>query len=289
MTAVKTKTRDKRAAAPTLREQRRLERRCEALHAEVHALERARAELCSVLSHDLRNPLTLIHWNSQILGRHVPEGGANRLLETMKRAAAEMSQILDDLSDASRIPDGRLILRFTRCDLAEIIEAAVAPSRAGAAAKDVAFAVEIEEGLGPLSCDHDRLGRVLAGLVAGALRRTPRGGSMAVRAGLAGGLLRIRIEDSGVDVPEHERASLFELPPAVPPGTARIAARALSPALGLFVARGVMEAHGGHVAFEGEPGKGSRFVLALPLDQDDGAASGPGHDGGHPRPPGGLH
>ncbi len=273
MTAAKTKTRDKRAVAPSVREQRRLERRCEALHAEIHALERARAELCSVLSHDLRNPLTLIHWNSQLLGRHLPAEGPTRLLDTMKRAAAEMSQILDDLSDASRIPDGRLILRFTRITVACVVEAAVAPSRAGAASKEVALAVHVEEGIGPLSCDQDRLVRVLAGLVAGALRRTPRGGSMAVRAGVAGELLRIVVEDAGVDVPDHERASLFELPPAVPPGVSR-AARALSPALGLFVARGVLEAHGGHVTFEGEPGCGSRFVLALPLDQDEGAVSG---------------
>ena len=270
MTAAKNKTRDKSAPAPSVREQRRLERRCQALHAELHALERARAELCSVLSHDLRNPLTLIHWNSQILARHLPEGGPHRLLDTMKRAAAEMSQILDDLSDASRLPDGRLLLRVSRGDVAELIEAAVAPSRVGAAAKEIALEVDVAADLGPARWDHDRLGRVLASLVAGALRRTPRSGSMAVRVHLAGDLVRLTVEDSGVDVPDHERASLFELPPGPPPGISR-GARALSPALGLFVARGVMEAHGGHIAFEGEPGKGSRFVLTLPLDQGEEA------------------
>jgi len=271
MTAAKIKTREKRVGATpvsSIREQRRLERQCEALRAEVHALERARAELCSVLSHDLRNPLTLVHWNSQLLGRHLPEGGPHRLLDTMKRAAVEMSQILDDLSDASRIPDGRLLLRFAPTNLPELIEAAVAPSRSGATAKQVDITVELDPGLGTACCDHDRLCRVLAGLVAGALRRTPRGGSLKVRASLEGPLARILVEDSGMDIPEYELASLFELPPAVPPGVSR-GSRALSPAIGLFVARGVMEAHGGHIAFEGEPGKGSRFVLALPLDPGD--------------------
>ncbi len=268
MTVAKIKTREKRAPASAGREQRRLERRCDALRAEVHALERARAELCSVLSHDLRNPLTLIHWNSQLLGRHLPEGSPQRLLDTMKRAALEMSQILDDLSDASRIPDGRLVLHFSHGALAELIEGAVAPSRAGAAAKEITLAVEVEAGLGEACWDHDRLGRVLAGLVAGALRRTPRGGSMGVRAHLAEGLVHLTVEDSGMEIPEAERASLFELPPAAPPGVSR-GARALSPALGLFVARGVVEAHGGHIAFTGEPGRGSRFVLAVPLDQGE--------------------
>jgi signal transduction histidine kinase len=277
MTQAKTKTRDKRAAAPPAREPRsrtsaRLELRCEALRAEIHELERARAELCSVLSHDLRNPLTLIHWNTQILGRHLPDDGPHRLLDTMKRAAAEMSQILDDLADASRIPDGRLILRLTRADLPALVEAAVAPSRPGAAAKDITLQVEIDAGLGEACCDHDRVGRVLAGLVAGALRRTPRGGSIAVRAQLGDGVVRILIEDSGVDVPEYERASLFDLPPAVPPGVSR-GSRALSPAIALFVARGVLEAHGGHIRFEGEPNRGSRFELALPLEPEDEGAS----------------
>jgi len=270
MTQVMTKPSGKRAGASAAREQRRLERRCETLRMEIHALERARAELCSVLSHDLRNPLTVILWSTQMLGKSLPgEAGARRNLDAIGRASEEMSQMLHDLSDAARIPDGRLQLSRASGDVAALVEQSVAASRTLAQTKQLTLAVEIEPKLGPVRWDRDRMARVLGGLVSNAVRITPKGGSIAVRAerfvesGREG--VRLSVEDRGPGIPADQRASLFDLPAAPQPG-APGRARVQSPGVALFVAQGVVEAHGGRIWVESEPGQGSKFVMALPAE-----------------------
>jgi signal transduction histidine kinase len=261
--------------------ERRLERRCEALRNELEALERDRAELCSALSHDLRNPLTVVVWSSQILARVLPPGDAGRRhVDTIARAAEEMNQILYDLSDAARISDGRLAsaLCLERGDVAALVEQALAPNRGLVETKQVALEVDVAADLAPLQCDRERVARVLAGLVSNAVRRTPKQGAVAVRAAgfvddgfgdgapiVSGGRegLRFAVEDAGPDVPVDDRAWLFALPKAPEPGAPR---RPRTHAVSLYVARGIIEAHGGRMWIEGRPDRGSRLIFTLPWE-----------------------
>jgi signal transduction histidine kinase len=267
MTLPKKRPTSKRIATAGRATELRLERRCEALRAELEALERGRAELCSVLSHDLRNPLTAVIWSTQLLARQVPAGDSGRRhLDVIVRATEEITQMLDELSDAARIPDGQLALRLVLqpVEVGALVERAVAPSRALSQSKEIDLSIAVPAGLGQVMWDGDRVARVLAGLVSNAVRRTPRRGAVTLRAArrTEGGTdgVRIAVEDGGPDIAEKERESLFELPTVLPPGVPR----PVSPALGPFVARGVIEAHGGRIWIEGEPGRGTTFVLTLP-------------------------
>jgi signal transduction histidine kinase len=267
-------TRSGRKRAPPTAErrtERRLERRCEALRAELAALERDRAELCSVLSHDLRNPLTVVVWSTQLLARRIgPEDASRRHLDAVTRAAEELNQMLHDLSDAARIPDGRLptALSLEPCEPAALVEQVVTSIRPSAENKHLTFTVTVAGGLPSLRCDRERIARVLGWLLANAVRRTPRGGALSLRAAASTGggapSLRIVVEDGGPHIAPEDRAAIFRFPSAPPSGTAR-RPRAMSPTLALFVARGVAEAHGGELDLDGDPAHGARFVLTLPL------------------------
>jgi signal transduction histidine kinase len=264
--------RGRKRAAPADRSstERLLGARSDALRAEIAALERDRAELCSVLSHDLRNPLTVVVWSAQMLARRLPpEDASRRALDAVARAADEMNQMLLDLSDAARIHDGRLpaALALEACEPAALVEQAAASTRVMAQSKALTITLDVPPELPPLLCDRERIARVLGGILGNAARRTPRGGAVSVHAARVGDggrdALRIVVEDGGPEIAREDRATLFSLPAAPSPGAPR-RPRTMTPAIALFVARGVVEAHGGELDLESEPGQGARFVLTLP-------------------------
>jgi signal transduction histidine kinase len=283
MTTPRTKRPSQRAMRATVASvaEKRLERRCETLRRELDILEHARAELCSVLSHDLRNPLTVVVWSGQVLARALPPGDpARRHVDTIARATEEMNQILFDLSDVARIVERRLgaSLAIEPGAVGALVEQAIAPNRGLVQSKEIALAVDVAPGLRELHCDRERVSRLLSGLVGSAARRTPKHGTVAVRVAgfvdvgfgdgapiVTGGHegLRVTVEDAGPDIPAEDRAALFALPVAPLPGAPR---RPRTQAVSLYVARGIIEAHGGRMWLEGRPDRGSRFVFTLPWE-----------------------
>ena len=255
------------------REERRLAARCEALEEQMEALERARAELCSVLSHDLRNPLTVILWSAQGLTKHLPaDHPGRRQLDTIRRASDELNQMLDDLSDASRIRDGRLKLTLGSHTIASLVDGALASIRTLREAKEITLDLQLADGLGPVRCDGERLTRVLAHLLSRAIRLTPKHEVITLRAepraGEDGGGMRVSIDDVGPPLTGDDRAAFFDLPTAQPLDEPR-RPWARGPGLALFAAAGIAEAHGGRLEIEDAPRGGTRFVLSLLASADD--------------------
>jgi signal transduction histidine kinase len=263
-------------AAPGKGEGPALRAEIAALRAEIDALTRDRAELCSALSHDLRNPLTVVVWSAQLLARRVPEGDpARRHLDGVTRAAEELNQMLSELSDAARIPDGRLarVIEPTEDALAPLLEQAAAASRPQIEAKGLALTLDLPPDLGAIACDRERITRLVASLVAGAVRRSPKGGAVRVSAGRRGAgareEVRISVEDRGPVIEPVDREVIFTLPAATPPGETR-RPRPAGSAIALFVARGVAEAHGGRIWVDPAADQGARFVLSLPVSPSSG-------------------
>lgn len=262
----------KRAARMVAGRRQREERAVfDAVRTEADDAARSRPVLLSLLSHDLRNPLSVILVSLRILGRSVAEGDpARRHLDAISRASDEIQGILQDMSDAARIEEGRLTLTLTREDVASMIAQATSAAHRAASAKDVTIDAGPAEGLGTVMCDRERIQRLLAALVANAVRVTPRGGAVIIRGEVdEEGAVRVTVTDKGHGIPEELVAHVFELPGGVPSGQhARIPGTTLS----LYSARGVVEAHGGSIDFEPAPGGGTMFVLTLPGEEAQGGA-----------------
>jgi signal transduction histidine kinase len=252
---------------------RRLERLCDALREEAEWARRDQTELCSTLSHDLKNTINVLMVSTQMLARAVPaDAPARRYLDALARAGDELNQMAQDVSDAARINEGELEVTVKRVAAASLVEEAVLAVRPLAQSKAIVVTADVSPGLGEVLCDRARLVRVLAVLAGNAIRFTPKAGAITFRAEPDDEGARFSVTDTGPGIAPEHRAALFARPfaprdPArgAPPRRARYRATQGS-GLALFVARGVIEVHGGRVWVESEPGRGSTFFFTLPGD-----------------------
>ena len=194
----------------------------------------------------------------------LPPERATRFLNHLHAEAGRLGRIVTELLDLARIEAGRgLQLTREAVDLAEMIERNVELFATEHRRHRFEWALSSEAP--PLSADRDALDRMLKNLLSNAVKYSPRGGRVAVAAGLAAdrpGMIELLVEDDGVGIPATHLPRIFERYVRVPnPETA--AARGLG--LGLCLVKALAEAHGGHVEVESLPGKGSRFRLLLPV------------------------
>jgi signal transduction histidine kinase len=164
----------------------------------------------------------------------------------------------DELLDASRIQAGRIELRVEPCEVGGLVRAALDAQQGFAAERRIALRGEVLPGLPPVQADAERVGLVLANLLQNAVRHSPPGGAVAVRAFEAGSEVRFEVDDAGSGVPPEHREAIFEkyfrLPGAPKGGVG----------LGLFIAREIVQAHGGAIGVEpGRSGRGSTFWFTL--------------------------
>lgn len=248
------------------REHRELQVRYDALQAEHVASEQRRAELLSLIAHDLKNPLSPLVICLQLLTRSIPlDHAARRSVELIKRSADELGAAIDELSDVASIDLGKLAIgrQLAPADAGEMIAEAVEATRRRIA--DRRLDVAVAEGLPPVLCDRHRMVRVLVDLIIRALRITPRDAGVAIRAQRGDdGAVVISVTDGGPAVPDTYRHKFFELPAS----TAQQRATGQELALSLYVARGIVEAHGGWMEMEseGEGERGNTVSLTLPGD-----------------------
>lgn len=231
----------------------------EALRAELEEDAAARPMLLSLLSHDLRNSLGVLPTSLGLLGRALPQDHAGRRhVEMIRRAVEDLTRLLDTMSEASRIDRGLTRVNVGLHDARQLLADAV--GAVGRDARDKKIVVTVAPDIKAVRCDRDKLVRVLSALTCRALRMTNKLGSVDVRAQHEGVGVRITIADNGVPIPARNLDAVFDIP------RDDSAQRATGPCfvLDLFVARGVVEAHGGQVSVESAPGAGTAFHILLP-------------------------
>ena len=224
---------------------------------------RAREEVLAIVSHDLRNPLSAIAMAAKLLLKQVDDGDreARRKMTAMiVRAAERMAAQVERLLDFSRLESGRLPLELHDCDLAAMLTEAVATIEPLAHDKGISVRVEVDPSAPHVVCDADRIQQVIGNLLGNALKFTPRGGTIVLRAERVGRDTRLSVADSGPGIPVSDRTRIFDAFWQAKPGGRSGAG------LGLSIARGIVDAHGGKIWVEGEPGEGSTFVVLLPGD-----------------------
>jgi PAS domain S-box-containing protein len=246
-----------RQCAGTLERARLFERERRA-RGEAEAASRARDDILGVVAHDLRNPLTAISMYASLLLEMPRELETQRgQLRTVLELTEQMNRLIQDLLDASRIEAGQLRVRPAPLPLGPLLAAAAEMVRMAAAGRGVALRVHAPEGVPPVLADRDRVLQVLSNLLGNAVKFTPRGGDVLVRAAVAGACVEVSVEDTGAGIlPEHL--------PHVFDRFWQGDARRKGAGLGLAIARGIVEAHGGRIHARSTPGHGSTFSFTLP-------------------------
>ncbi len=213
------------------------------------------------VAHDLRNPLHVILLAVQMArdeaaGRPPAAGEPLRLIE---RAAARMARLVEDLLDETALESGRLRLARRPCRPRALLHAAVAEEAVLAAGAGLALEVAPSAALPAVCADRSRVLQVLANLVDNAIKFTPAGGRVVLAAEQCGREVRFQVRDSGPGIDPAARAHLFD-----PFWQARPDARGIG--LGLAIARGLVEAHGGRMwADAGPGGHGTAVSFSLPM------------------------
>ncbi|APR74818.1 Chemotaxis protein methyltransferase CheR [Minicystis rosea] len=214
--------------------------------------------LLSFLSHDLRTPLSVMMIGVHSLGRALPtEHPARRHLDMLKRNAGDLLQMLDSTSEAARIERGTVSVALGREDAGELLAAARDAVQRLAQDRKITFALTVADGTPPILCDREKMVRVFAGLLARAVRTSPKNSMVAlhVERDDEGGA-RITIADDAPSIPAEFVDAVFE-PPRDEQERRLIGAWFV---LDLFVARGLVEAYGGRIWLE----RGNTFVLVFP-------------------------
>ena len=237
----------------------------EAAYRKVRHTERAKSQYMRKVSHELRGPLGTIKTALRVvlegLVGEVPERSRD-LISRAERRAGELAELTKDLLILSRAREGRVATEMVPVKLDELITAVLEELGAAAARAGVELSFKTAAGLGELQGDPAGLQQLLGNLVSNGIRYTPRGGTVEVRVRRTAHFLRLEVADTGMGIPEEDIPRLFEdffrSPSArerVPEGTG----------LGLSIVKAVAEQHGGSVSVESGVGRGTRFIVELPL------------------------
>jgi signal transduction histidine kinase len=225
--------------------------------ARAHAEEatRAREEMLSVVSHELRNPLGTITLGAAALRNdEVPR--TREHAERIYRQATRMARLIDDFVDFAGIQGGRLTLRRAQHPPQAIVSAVGELYAPMATERGLAFVADAPDHLPPIECDPERAVQVIANLVANAIKVTPPGGAIQVGAEM-GDRVVFYVRDTGPGIAADDVPRLFER-----------YWRSKNPSykgagLGLSIARGIVDAHGGRIWAESEVGVGTTFYFSL--------------------------
>ncbi len=221
-----------------------------------------RQDVLAVVSHDLRNPLGVVLLGATFLAEQCEKGDseqARKMLDLVTRSIAKMDRLLKDLLDTSSIEAGRLSLNRRPYALGELVEGALGALRPLAAQKSLRLATAAP-GEGPLlTCDWGRFVQALSNLVGNAIKFTPEGGAITVGAEWRAADVRVSVADTGPGIAPGRLPHVFERPWQAKETAAKVTG------LGLFLCKGIVEAHGGAMGVESEVGRGSTFFFTLPL------------------------
>jgi signal transduction histidine kinase len=225
--------------------------------------DEARRMLVAAISHDLRTPLASIRAMIEAITDGVVTDAEtiDRFHTTMGREIRTLSALLTDLFELSQLEAGQLALSLAPATIPDLITEVVEGLSAQAAAREIHIAAGIEGAVGPVVMDTPAVRRVLTNLVQNALRHTPADGTVAVTARAVAEGVQVDVVDTGEGIPAADLPHIFERFYRGEKSRSRETGGA---GLGLAIARGFVEAHGGRIWVESEAGQGARFSFILP-------------------------
>jgi two-component system sensor histidine kinase BarA len=245
---------------------------------------RIKTDFISIAAHELRTPLTSIVGYLDMFseGRfgNLPNP-LERPLSSVRRNAHRLKRLVDDMLDVSRIEAGRMVLRRELVDLGDVIRDVVTELLPQAHAREQRVLTQIDA-MPRLDADRDKLHQIAVNLLSNAIRYTPEGGQITIavdeppRERFPGGWARLRVRDNGIGISEEDRQHIFD--PFLHPKPAKhhTSTGPDSAGLGLYIARGLIELHGGLITVDSQREVFTEFTVLLPIERPKRSSSDPG-------------
>ena len=246
----------------------RLFREIEVKGRQLEAASRHKSEFLANMSHELRTPLNAIIGFSEVLAERM-FGEINdkqaEYIGDIVESGRHLLSLINDILDLSKIEAGRMELEVSEFNLPGAIDNALTLMRERAGRHAIALIRTVDEGLGTIHADERKVKQVLLNLLSNALKFTPDGGRITVRAGVLDGTVTVSVTDTGVGIAPEDQAAVFEEFRQVGSAAKRIEGTGL----GLPISRKFIELHGGTIRIDSEAGQGSSFSFSLPLLRPD--------------------
>lgn len=227
-------------------------------------LDRLKSEFVSMVSHELKTPLTAIKISMDVLkslsDSETDAHTRDEMLQIIDRNIKRQKRLVNDLLDISRIETGNLKLYLEPVDLYDIIRESSNSMKDLADRKGIPILMDLRGESPQITGDHGRLVQVFMNLIGNALKFMDKG-EIRIQAQVVGGHPEIRVSDTGIGIPAEELDLIFDKFHQVDSGLTREVGGS---GLGLAISRGIVEGHGGSIRAESEVGRGSTFVVVLP-------------------------
>jgi signal transduction histidine kinase/ActR/RegA family two-component response regulator len=235
------------------------------------AAVRGRDQFLALLGHELRNPLAAIVTAGALLERGGDDSRAHAIIARQSR---KLSRLVDDLLEVSRVVSGKIALRRAPVDLRVVVDRGIEPIQELADRAGVRIEPELPAEPVVVDADAVRLDQVIGNLLSNSVKYTPRGGEVTVSVEPSDTSAVLRVRDTGIGIPPDMLERIFDTFSQVDSSVSRSEGGL---GLGLSLVRGLVALHGGEVYAQSEgPGRGSEFVVELPLAPRGAAVPGPG-------------
>jgi signal transduction histidine kinase len=250
----------RRVTATSRDEVGELARAFNSMAAELEQVERVRRDLVANASHELRTPIGALQAKLENLVDGV-EAADDDVLEDLLRQVERLGDLVQQLLDLSKLESGVVLLERSQVSAGELLESVAEEWRARASERHISLSIETDRSAPALEVDRRRLRQVVENLVANAIRHSPDGGEVILRAGSRDGHTRLEVEDSGPGIPAADAERVFER--FYRSDRARSADDGGS-GLGLAISRWIVDLHGGSIDVDPTLEQGCRIVVELP-------------------------
>jgi signal transduction histidine kinase len=228
------------------------------------ALARLKSDFVSNVSHELRTPLALIRLYAETLelGRITTEEKKHQYYRIIRKESERLTALINNILDFSRIEAGRKEYEFRETDIAELVRNTLDSYRYQIEQQGFEFEENIDSNLPAVPVDREAIARALVNLVNNALKYSTDEKFLGVKLYRENGVLKLEVMDHGIGIARRDQSKIFEKfyrtgDPLVH--------NTKGSGLGLSLVRHITQAHGGKIAVESTPGKGSKFTLSLPV------------------------
>lgn len=251
----------------------------EAMNERLSEESRYKSDFLAMMGHELRTPLTSVIAFTEILQEQENDAKCERarILGEIRQNAAILLSRINNILDVARLEAGKSELSLQLVDVADVVNSVEAALEPLARARSVALSVEVARDVPLITADPDKARRVVENLAGNAVKFTPAGGRIAIKATFDAveGAVRVVVRDNGIGIEPADMVVIFD---KFVQGDASASRRYNGSGLGLSLARELMELHGGTVEARSEPGAGSEFTATFPVDAGRAAAEGD-HEG----------